>query len=44
MSATRRSSGSYAKGGHDVTVMEDIYKLSLQEVDRIRPKHLALDT
>jgi hypothetical protein len=33
---------SYAKGGHDVTVLEDIHKLSLQEVDRIRPKHLDL--
>lgn len=33
---------SYAKGGHDVTVLEDIQKLSLQEVDRIRPKHLDL--
>jgi hypothetical protein len=33
---------SYAKGGHDVTVLEDIHKLSLQDVDRIRPKHLDL--
>lgn len=33
---------SYAKSGHDVTALEDIHKLSLQEVDRIRPKHLDL--
>jgi hypothetical protein len=33
---------SYAKAGHDVTVLEDIQKLSLLEIDRIRPKHLDL--
>lgn len=33
---------SYAKAGHDVVVLEDIQKLGLQEVDRIRPKHLDL--
>ncbi len=33
---------SYAKAGHDVVVLEDIQKLSLQDVDRTRPKHLDL--
>lgn len=33
---------SYAKGGHDVAVLEDIQKLSLEQIDRIRPKHLDL--